>query len=152
MHSNKFVLELVPIFSKYSKSNEQLFIEAILNSIVDNFGNNIEISIYPQYYYMSETQSYENIDLEKIKLCFVFDFKQNTYTLYDFIINCYEFKNEMSDFINFFTYIGFYSERFKDLDSNFKVKYKLGIKNGDYIEKKIIDCSNEYSKLVIINF
>lgn len=148
MNSNKFILELAPILSIYSKTNEQLFIEAILNSLVDCFGNNFIIGIYPQYHYLSETQSYENIDVETTKICFIFDFKTTAYTLHEFIIKCYDFKEELSDFIKYFTHIGFYSDKYKDMEEYSKVKYKLVVKNGDYIEKKIID----YSNSMIVNF
>lgn len=149
MNSNTFVLELVPIFQQYSKINEQLFIEAILNALTDHFEDNFTINIYPQYQYLSETQSYENVDIDKIKFCFIFAFRNEIYSLYDFITKCYNFKDELSDFINYFTYIGFYTDKYSDLDKISKIKYKLIAKNGDYIEKTRIDRNNSIFNNII---
>ncbi len=140
--NNTFVLELSPHFNQYSKINEQLYIEALLNSLIDHFGNSFTLDIYPKHQYINDyipTNIYENIDVCRVTFLLVFTFKNNTYTIYDFITRCYDFKDELSEFINYFISIGFFTDRYKnDIDTYNKIKYKLVVKNSDYIEKKII--------------
>ncbi len=123
-----FVLEFEPFFMEYSKSNELLFIEAILNSLVDHYGNSFGVEIYTPWNELHTP--------EKIVFTCVFTFKTDLY-IDDFIINSYRFKKSLDEFITSITYIGKYSGNEKTSYSS--VKYKLDVKNGDYVDKVRID-------------
>lgn len=137
MNSNIFILEFAPFFNEYSKENEQLFIEAIMNALVDVYGDNFTVEIYTLYdsYNSYDLNIVNKVTADKLRFYCVFRFKNNIYTLHDFIIKSYEFKEQLSDFIKFFSDISIFTDRCKEFISCFRTKYKLVVKHGDYIEK-----------------
>lgn len=153
MNSNIFILEFAPFFNEYSKEYEQLFIEAIMNALVDVYGNDFTVEIFTLYdsYELNNLNVANMVAADKLRFYCVFQFKNNIYTLHDFIIKSYEFKDQLSDFIKFFSDISIFNDRCTEFTSCFKTKYKLVVKHGDYIEKTETRLENGMS-IACVNF